>query len=196
MTKRYFKITKLLPGNPLHDEQGYTDPIEAMKAHLRQKQAFHNSASELAKQFGGVAVNSTGMTRVSLHGVYFDREPDHPELWTKPDPKARFSRRPRAKGARNVKGDELKQAHKELLDRWSKETPEPLELDGQWLCGGYATADLMFSGAGMVVDLEKGELYVAAGQPPERGAEFVEVAGGEYQQAEAATSNQKAADYL
>lgn len=196
MTKRYFKITKLLPGNPLHDEQDHTDPIEAMKDHLRAKRDFQEAAAKFAKSLGGMPVNSYGSMTIRLHGIHFDEKPENPELWTKPDPKARFSRRPRAKGARNVKGDELKQAHKELLERWENEVPEPLELDGQWLCGGYITADLIFTGGGMVVDLEKGELYVAATQPPGRGAEFVEVTGGEYQQAEAATSNQQAANYL
>ena len=196
MTKRYFKITKLLSGNPLHDDHGHIEPVEAMKAHIRAKRDFQESAAEFAKSLGGVAVNVTGMTRLSLHGVYFDGEPEHPELWTKPDPKARFSRRPRAKGARSVKGEELKQAHKELLDRWINEAPEPCELDGQWLCGGYIASDLMFSGASMVVDLQNGELYVAASQPPERGAEFVEITGGEYQQAEKAARDQRALDYL
>ena len=196
MTKRYFKITKLLSGNPLHDDHGHIEPVEAMKAHLRAKRDFQESAAEFAKSLGGVAVNVTGMTRLSLHGVYFEGEPEHPELWTKPDPKARFSRRPRAKGARSVKGEELKQAHKELLDRWINEAPEPCELDGQWLCGGYITSDLMFSGASMVVDLRNGELYVVASQPPERGAEFVEITGGEYQQAEKAARDQRALDYL
>ncbi|MAX33713.1 MAG: hypothetical protein CME72_11695 [Halomonadaceae bacterium] len=196
MTKRYFKITELTAGNRLHDEQGYTDPIEALKVHLRNKRDFHNAAQSFAKSLGGSAVNSSGMTRISMHGVYFDGHPEHPELWTKPDPKARFSQRPRVKGARQVKGDELKQAHKALLKRWEEERPEPLEMDDQWLCAGYATADLMFSGGGMAMDLENGLLYVSASQPPERGAEYVEITGGEYQEAEARSREQNAKDYL
>ena len=196
VTQRYFKITKLLPGNPLHDEQGHADPIEAMKAHLRNKQAFQQAAAEFAKSLGGTAVNSKGLSTIRVHGIRFDGEPEHPELWTKPDPKAHFSRRPRAIGARNVKGVELKEAHKALLKRWEEEMPEPLDTDDQWLCAGYTTADLMFSGGGMAADLEGGILYVAAAQPPERGAEYTEVTGGEYQDAETRVRDQRAEDYL
>lgn len=195
MTKRYFRITKLLPGNPLHDEKGHRWPIEALKAHFREKRDFTKAAAKFAESLGGRAVTSAGPTSIRLHGVSFDKEPEHPELWTKPDYKAHFSQRPRTKGARNVKGEVLKQAHKELLKRWKEEMPEPLDTDDQWLCAGYRSIDLIFSGAGMVVDWEDGSLYVAAGSPPEK-AEYFEVTGGEYQEAEARARDQRAEDYL
>lgn len=195
MTTRYFKITALTDANPLK-ERGFETPIEAMRGHLSDKKRLMLAADEFAAQFGAKPVMVTSGSTYGVHGVYFPGDPEPAELWVKPEPKARFSTRPRAKGARQVKGPEMKQAHKELLKLWESTKPERIDLDDQWLSAGYCTVDLMLGGAQMVVDYEGGHIYVAAGQPPERGAEYEEIAGGEFQRVQEAVKDQKAEDYL
>ena len=177
MTTRYFKITALTDANPLK-ERGFEAPIEAMKGHLRDKKKLMKDADEFAAQFGAKPVMVTNGSTYGVHGVYFPGDPEPAELWVKPEPKARFSTRPRAKGARQVKGTEMKQAHRELLEEWSLGMPKRIDMDDQWLPAGYCTVDLVIGGGQMAVDYEGGHIYVAAGQPPERGAEWEEITSG------------------
>jgi len=195
MTTRYFKITALTKTSPLK-ERGYETPIQAVLGHLREKKKLGAAAEEFAAQFGAKPVMVSSGSTCGVHGVRFPGSPEPAELWVKPDPKARFSTRPRAKGARQVKGPEMKGAHKELLELWNSTKPKRIDLDDQWLPAGYCTMDLILGGAQMVADYEGGHIYVAAGQPPERGVEWEEITGGEFQRIQGAVKDQKVEDYL
>lgn len=196
MTTRYFKITALTDANPLK-ERGYDTPVEALLGHLRDKFEFNKAADEFAAKFGDKVKPLVGTNGSSyyLHGLVFDGQPEHPELWLKPNRKAHFSQTPRAKSAYNIKGHELKEAHKKLWEKWDTK-PESLDLDDQWLTAGYCAIDLMIGGGQMAIDYEGDHIYVAASQPPERGAEWEEITGGEYQRIKEAVKDQKAEDYL